>query len=77
MVEEPVTYPHFCQEEERDNGQGIVCPLNIEPACGWFGKNVACIISPCAITGNNACQLCANSDVEFVTQGECPKSFLN
>jgi hypothetical protein len=29
-------------------------------------------VYPCAITAGNACAACANQDVDYYTQGECP-----
>jgi hypothetical protein len=61
---------HYCSIESR---KAEVCPTLYQPVCGWFNKNVQCVKYPCAIRESNACIVCLNNNVEYYTEGECPK----
>jgi len=70
---------YFCREEDRQNENlpEIVCAQVIEPSCGWYNpKLVRCFAAPCAIDGNNACELCKNKNVLRVTMGKCPRNYF-
>ena len=62
-------YPFYCTPESR---LAEVCTQEWLPVCGWFAKNVNCLVYPCAITTSNICYACQNENVEYVTEGECP-----
>lgn len=61
-----------CTEEDRAVEQ---CTQDYLPVCGWFNANTACLVYPCAITTGNNCAACQDKTVEYVTPGECPKSY--
>ncbi len=58
----------FCTPEQRN------APTTEEyrQVCGWFGEKVQCFAFPCAIAAENPSKACANPDVEYYTDGECP-----
>ena len=60
----------YCPEEKG----GDFCIQEYKPVCGWFNENIKCIKYPCAETFSNSCFACLNEDVEYWTDGECPKS---
>ncbi len=60
----------FCADESRG---ADVCIELYAPVCGWFGSEIKCIKYPCAQTFSNSCFACSNGNVEYYTQGECPK----
>jgi len=61
---------NYCNPKSRE---GSACIALYKPVCGWFGQNIQCIKYPCASTYGNSCEACHNKDVEFWTEGECPK----
>lgn len=61
--------PYRCKPMDRENK---ICTLEYRPVCGWFNKNINCLVYPCAINAGNICSACSNKDVEYVTAGLCP-----
>lgn len=61
---------YYCQPEDRSK----MCTMEYIGVCGWYSKNVNCLVYPCAITSGTFCQACGIKDVEYVTMGECPKA---
>jgi hypothetical protein len=61
---------HYCTEEQK-NAQ--VCTMEYLAVCGWYFQDVQCIKYPCAIDSGNPCTACATENVEYWTEGECPK----
>jgi hypothetical protein len=61
---------NYCSPESR---QAEVCAQFYQPVCGWFNSSIQCIKYPCAATYSNSCFACANPQVEYWTDGECPK----
>jgi len=59
---------NFCPEER---GSGI-CIEIYQPVCGWNGEGVNCFAFPCASTYSNSCFACADENVAYWTEGECP-----
>ncbi|MEM4268352.1 MAG: DUF333 domain-containing protein [Candidatus Woesearchaeota archaeon] len=60
----------YCLPEQRN---AEICTMEYRPVCGWFKEEVRCIKYPCAITASNPCEACKNENVEYWTEGECPK----
>jgi len=49
------------------------CVQVYEPVCGWFDTaKVQCVRAPCAEEYNNSCLACANSEVLYWSEGNCP-----
>jgi hypothetical protein len=61
---------NYCTEDQRN---AEVCTKEYRPVCGWFYDTANCLKYPCAVTESNPCNACLNSDVEYWTEGECPK----
>jgi uncharacterized protein len=61
---------NYCTPESKN---ADVCPTLYQPVCGWFNESIKCIKYPCAITESNSCAACINENVEYWTDGECPK----
>lgn len=61
---------HYCRPVDR---KAEVCQTLWQPVCGWFDSSIQCIKYPCAITSGNSCEACINPNVEYWTDGECPK----
>lgn len=62
---------NLCPAEHNPSG---ICTLEYRPVCGWFSQNIKCIKYPCAIDASNPCTACTNEDVNYWTEGECPKT---
>jgi hypothetical protein len=60
----------YCKPEQRG---AEFCYEIYAPVCGWFNQNIKCIKYPCAQNFENDCFACANENVEYYTQGECPQ----
>ncbi len=61
---------HYCRPVDR---KAEACMTLYDPVCGWFSQDIKCIKYPCAITAGNSCEACINPNVEYWTEGECPK----
>ncbi|MBS3109792.1 hypothetical protein J4227_04660 [Candidatus Woesearchaeota archaeon] len=48
------------------------CTLEYVPVCGWFNENIICAKYPCAMEYGNKCMACADENVGYYTEGECP-----
>jgi putative hemolysin len=59
----------YCTPESK---QAQMCTMEYMPVCGYFYNTIQCIKAPCAITASNKCMACANENVEFYVEGECP-----
>ena len=59
--------PNFCKT------RGEVCPEFYHQVCGWFNQNINCIKYPCAKEFSNECFACADKNILYWTNGECPK----
>ena len=66
----PELEKHYCTAEQR---LAKACTMEYNPVCGWFSPKVRCIKAPCAATSGNDCVACIDPNVEYWTQGECPK----
>ena len=65
------TESNYCTPESRNSD---VCIEIYKPVCGWNDPSkIQCIRYPCAQTYSNDCQACANENVLYWTDGECPK----
>ena len=51
------TYPYYCTAADR---QVEVCTADYVPVCGWFSKNVNCLVHPCAVTLSNSIAILAD-----------------
>ncbi len=50
------------------------CIQFYSPVCGWNDpEKIQCIKYPCAQTYSNSCFACSDENVQFWTEGECPK----
>jgi uncharacterized protein len=49
------------------------CTKEYMPVCGWFSQSIKCFAYPCAQTFGNKCEACAAENIDYWTQGECPK----
>lgn len=49
-----------------------MCSDIYNQVCGWYGENVRCKAYPCAREFSNSCAACADSIVEYFTDGPCP-----
>lgn len=62
---------HLCTPEQR---QIQACIQLYKPVCGWNDpEKIQCIKYPCAQVYSNSCFACANENVLYWTEGECPK----
>jgi len=64
--------PVYCADEYPD-GPPEVCPAIYAPVCATV--NVVCVKAPCPPIQEDfpsGCNACANSNVEYYIQGECP-----
>jgi uncharacterized protein len=61
---------HYCSPESR---KAEVCPTLYQPVCGWFSADIKCFAYPCAANAANSCIACMNENVEYWTEGECPR----
>lgn len=64
--------PVYCADEYPD-GPPEICPAIYAPVCGTV--NVVCVTAPCPPvqeTFASGCNACANGNVEYYIQGECP-----
>ncbi len=59
-----------CTSEQRE---ATACALEYNPVCGWSGPEIQCFDYPCASTYGNICQACADKNVAYYIEGECPK----
>jgi hypothetical protein len=59
-----------CTDEQREV-KG--CTKEYMPVCGWFADFIKCVKYPCASVYGNKCMACQNPNVEYYTEGECPK----
>ncbi|MFH0875700.1 MAG: DUF333 domain-containing protein [archaeon] len=50
-----------------------VCTKEYVPVCGWFNSDIKCFKYPCAASYGNKCEACANSNVDYWTEGDCPE----
>ena len=50
-----------------------ICMELYAPVCGWFNSKIECLKYPCAQTFSNSCFACGNNNVDYWTNGECPK----
>ena len=75
LMPEPVPDEKKVTHECKTRSQA--CTIDYNPVCGWFGQNIQCIKYPCAATYGNACGACADENVEYWTEGECPSDFDN
>lgn len=66
-------FPYYCSSKAEERPQ--VCTMEYLGVCGWFYKNVTCIKYPCAITSSTSCTACSNTNVEYVTLGDCPTNY--
>jgi len=66
-----VTEPekHYCTPDQRG---AEICTMEYHPVCGWFNQSIQCFAYPCAQTYSNPCMACAEEQVAFWTEGECP-----
>lgn len=48
------------------------CTKEYVPVCGWFNLSIQCIKYPCASNYGNKCMACANENVAYWTEGNCP-----
>ena len=71
---------HYCTLVDRQvacpetnlRGNNLDEPIN--PVCGWLDPSkVNCVRYPCAGTYDGGCNACKNENVEYWTEGECPK----
>lgn len=62
---------NYCTAESRE---GEFCTKEYRPVCGWFNESIKCVAYPCAITASNPCEACQNKQVDYWTEGECPKA---
>ncbi len=62
-----------CREMERNycSERPEVCTQLYDPVCGWFSENIQCPAYPCAQTYPNSCHACADSKVDYWTEGRC------
>jgi len=59
---------HQCSPTSSDS-----CQKMYRPVCGWFDPlKIQCIKYPCAETFSNDCFACADENVDYWTNGECP-----
>ena len=60
----------FCTDEQRE---AEICTADYSPVCGWSDpEKIQCIKYPCATTYSNICNACADENVLYYTEGECP-----
>jgi hypothetical protein len=61
---------HMCNHQ----AAGEVCMQIYSPVCGWADPTrIQCIRYPCATTYSNSCNACNDINVQYWTEGECPK----
>jgi hypothetical protein len=48
------------------------CTKEYVPVCGWYSQDIQCIKYPCANVYGNKCMACADSQVAYYTEGQCP-----
>jgi hypothetical protein len=60
----------YCTPEQK---KAEVCPEYYSATCGWFNQSIKCLKYPCAQTFSNPCFACAQANVEYYTEGVCPK----
>ena len=60
----------YCPEKQP---APVACTLEEHPVCAWFNQSIKCFKYPCAINAANPCMACANENVEYWTEGNCPK----
>jgi hypothetical protein len=62
---------YVCTPKDRE---GDICPLVVDPVCG-YRPELVCITTPCNyVTYNNACEACHDEFVVSYTQGKCRKT---
>lgn len=62
---------NYCTPEQK---KADVCIEIYKPVCGWSDpEKIQCIRYPCARTFSNSCYACADENVLYWTEGECPK----
>lgn len=60
----------YCTEDQRN---AEICTMEYRPVCGWFdNRKIKCETYPCSKTYSNPCMACADENVEYWTEGECP-----
>ncbi|KAL4461661.1 hypothetical protein ABPG72_009064 [Tetrahymena utriculariae] len=50
------------------------CSKEYAPSCGYFNKNVYCLVPPCNVDSVNACQACTTENVIYTIKGKCAKN---
>lgn len=62
---------NFCTPEQK---KAEVCIQVYKPVCGWSDpQKIQCIKYPCAQIFSNSCFACADENVLYWTEGECPE----
>ena len=62
------TGPTLCLPKDRE---GTLCPMVVDPVCG-YKTDILCTLIPCNhITYSNACEACHDLGVVSYTQGAC------
>jgi putative hemolysin len=65
----PSIEKNFCTDQRRAE----ICTKIGHPVCGWFDQSIKCFAYPCAQDFGNPCMACKNENVDYWTEGECPK----
>lgn len=66
---EELMYTNQCFDENRS----AVCDDTTHFVCGWYEPpEVTCNGGPCVTWFSNECKACANEQVKFWTEGDCP-----
>ncbi len=61
---------NYCTPEQK---KADVCIEIYKPVCGWSDpEKIQCVRYPCAQTYSNSCNACADENVLYWTEGECP-----
>lgn len=64
---------NYCESSDENSQEVNACIDLYQPVCGWFNPTINCFRYPCAQTFSNSCYACANSNVLYWIEGECPK----